>query len=202
MAYAIPEHAERAARARGPPAPGAGRVGGRGRALAATSSCCARRRARAHVVGSALDRAGLPGVLGTVAGDDTLIVVAAEQRRRRQGRRRALPAWPASERRRRRRRHMAKRVVLAYSGGLDTSVAVRWMTRSGRRGDRLRGRRRPGRPTTTGTSSASGRSPPARSRRASSTPATSSPTTSSRRRSRPTRCTRASTRWCRRCRGR
>ncbi|HEX6238337.1 MAG TPA: arginine repressor [Acidimicrobiales bacterium] len=32
----------------------------------------------AHVVGSALDRAGLPGVLGTVAGDDTLIVVVAE----------------------------------------------------------------------------------------------------------------------------
>ena len=32
----------------------------------------------AHVVGSALDRSGLPEVLGTVAGDDTLIVVAAE----------------------------------------------------------------------------------------------------------------------------
>jgi transcriptional regulator of arginine metabolism len=32
----------------------------------------------AHVVASALDRAGLEGVLGTVAGDDTLIVVAAE----------------------------------------------------------------------------------------------------------------------------
>jgi transcriptional regulator of arginine metabolism len=32
----------------------------------------------AHVVGSALDRSGLPGVLGTVAGDDTLIVVASE----------------------------------------------------------------------------------------------------------------------------
>ncbi|MEJ5256343.1 MAG: arginine repressor [Acidimicrobiales bacterium] len=32
----------------------------------------------AHVVGSALDRAGLPEVIGTVAGDDTLIVVAAE----------------------------------------------------------------------------------------------------------------------------
>lgn len=32
----------------------------------------------AHVVGSALDRAGLAGVIGTVAGDDTLIVVAAE----------------------------------------------------------------------------------------------------------------------------
>jgi transcriptional regulator of arginine metabolism len=32
----------------------------------------------AHVVGSALDRSGLPGVIGTVAGDDTLIVVVAE----------------------------------------------------------------------------------------------------------------------------
>ncbi len=33
----------------------------------------------AHVVGSALDRAGLPDVLGTVAGDDTLIVIASER---------------------------------------------------------------------------------------------------------------------------
>lgn len=32
----------------------------------------------AHVVGSALDRTGLPEVLGTVAGDDTLLLVAAE----------------------------------------------------------------------------------------------------------------------------
>ncbi|MFS8585456.1 MAG: hypothetical protein FWJ72_10250 [Acidimicrobiia bacterium] len=32
----------------------------------------------AHVVASALDRSGMPGVLGTVAGDDTLIVVVAE----------------------------------------------------------------------------------------------------------------------------
>ena len=32
----------------------------------------------AHVVGSALDRAGLPDVLGTVAGDDTLMVVVTE----------------------------------------------------------------------------------------------------------------------------
>jgi transcriptional regulator of arginine metabolism len=32
----------------------------------------------AHVVASALDRAGLPGSIGTVAGDDTLLVVAAE----------------------------------------------------------------------------------------------------------------------------
>jgi transcriptional regulator of arginine metabolism len=32
----------------------------------------------AHVVASALDRAGLPEVLGTVAGDDTLLLVCAE----------------------------------------------------------------------------------------------------------------------------
>lgn len=33
----------------------------------------------AHVVASALDRTGLPGAIGTVAGDDTLIVVASEK---------------------------------------------------------------------------------------------------------------------------
>ena len=33
----------------------------------------------AHVVASALDRAGLDGVLGTVAGDDTILVVANER---------------------------------------------------------------------------------------------------------------------------
>ncbi len=33
----------------------------------------------AHVVGSAIDRAGLPDVLGTVAGDDTLMVIASEK---------------------------------------------------------------------------------------------------------------------------
>ena len=32
----------------------------------------------AHVVASALDRAGYPGVLGTVAGDDTILAVIAE----------------------------------------------------------------------------------------------------------------------------
>ena len=32
----------------------------------------------AHVVASALDRSGLPGVLGTVAGDDTIVVVVTE----------------------------------------------------------------------------------------------------------------------------
>jgi transcriptional regulator of arginine metabolism len=33
----------------------------------------------AHVVASALDRAGWPEVIGTVAGDDTVLVIAAEQ---------------------------------------------------------------------------------------------------------------------------
>jgi transcriptional regulator of arginine metabolism len=33
----------------------------------------------AHVVGSAIDRAGMEGVLGTVAGDDTLLLVASER---------------------------------------------------------------------------------------------------------------------------
>ena len=33
----------------------------------------------AHVVGSALDRSGLDGVVGTVAGDDTVLVVVDEQ---------------------------------------------------------------------------------------------------------------------------
>ncbi len=33
----------------------------------------------AHVVGSALDRSGMDGVIGTVAGDDTVLVVASER---------------------------------------------------------------------------------------------------------------------------
>ncbi|MGH9157427.1 MAG: arginine repressor [Acidimicrobiales bacterium] len=33
----------------------------------------------AHVVGSAIDRSGLEGVLGTVAGDDTVLLVATER---------------------------------------------------------------------------------------------------------------------------
>jgi transcriptional regulator of arginine metabolism len=33
----------------------------------------------AHVVASAIDRAGLPSILGTVAGDDTIMVVVAER---------------------------------------------------------------------------------------------------------------------------
>lgn len=35
----------------------------------------------AHVVASALDRSALDGVLGSVAGDDTILVIASEGRR-------------------------------------------------------------------------------------------------------------------------
>lgn len=35
----------------------------------------------AHVVGSAVDRAGIPGVIGSVAGDDTLLLVVEEGQR-------------------------------------------------------------------------------------------------------------------------
>ena len=53
---------------------------------------------------------------------------------------------------------MAKRVVLAYTGGLDTSVAVRWMREEwGVEVIALRGRRRPGRGRL-GRRSATGRS--------------------------------------------
>ena len=112
---------------------------------------CAPRPGSAHVVASALDRAGLTDIVGTVAGDDTILVVAAE----RVGRRQAGPApgrpgrpvlEAASGSEERETLPVAKRVVLAYSGGLDTSVAVRWMTEElGRRGHRRGGRRRPGR---------------------------------------------------------
>jgi transcriptional regulator of arginine metabolism len=44
----------------------------------------------AHVVGSALDRADLPGVAGTIAGDDTLIVVVQDPKRPVTGPARAL----------------------------------------------------------------------------------------------------------------
>ena len=102
----------------------------------------------AHVVGSALDRSGFPGVIGTVAGDDTVLVVASETLGGAAVADKLAavagldPGWsnrPAAARRigtgsnTRARDHrgqegeVSQRVVLAYSGGLDTSVAVRWL---------------------------------------------------------------------------
>ena len=98
-------------------------------------------------MGSALDRSGFDGVIGTVAGDDTVLVVAAQDVGGdvMAGRLADLAGtngagtndtvsndtilerhgyeWHRDER----STVMAKRVVLAHSGGLDTSVAVRWL---------------------------------------------------------------------------
>jgi transcriptional regulator of arginine metabolism len=78
MAYAIPEHAkDRAA-----PDDHLRRVMGEFVVEVAHSGNLVVVRTppgSAHVIGSALDRAGLPDVLGNVAGDDTLILVCAEQ---------------------------------------------------------------------------------------------------------------------------
>ena len=104
----------------------------------------------AHVVGSALDRSGFEGIVGTVAGDDTVLVVASEDVGGHEladrlsevaGFEEPRPVRtvcraPMNQRMRMmqkvsimgaRRALTSKRVVLAYSGGLDTSVAVRWL---------------------------------------------------------------------------
>lgn len=78
MAYAVPEHAKE----RPAPDDHLRRVMGEFVVEVAHSANLVVLRTppgSAHVIGSALDRAGLPEVLGTVAGDDTLILVCAEE---------------------------------------------------------------------------------------------------------------------------
>jgi transcriptional regulator of arginine metabolism len=78
MAYAIPEHAKE----RSAPDDHLRRVMGEFVVEVAHSANLAVLRTppgSAHVVASALDRAGLADVLGTVAGDDTLVVICSEQ---------------------------------------------------------------------------------------------------------------------------
>ena len=78
MAYAIPEHAKE----RSAPDDHLRRVMGEFVVEVAHSGNLVIMRAppgSAHVIASAIDRAGLPDVLGTVAGDDTLLLVVAEQ---------------------------------------------------------------------------------------------------------------------------
>ena len=77
MAYAIPEHAKD----RTAPDDHLRRVMGEFVVEVAHSANLVVLRTppgSAHVVASALDRAGLPDVLGTVAGDDTILLVCAE----------------------------------------------------------------------------------------------------------------------------
>ena len=79
----------------------------------------------AQFLASALDRTGLPEIVGTIAGDDTILVVAraadggaalADK----------LPGW-AGPTPSKGTSTMTERVVLAYSGGLDTSVAIPYL---------------------------------------------------------------------------
>jgi transcriptional regulator of arginine metabolism len=77
MAYAVPEHSKD----RSPPDEHLRRVMGEFVVEVSHSGNLVVLRTppgSAHVIGSALDRAGFPDVLGNVAGDDTLIVVCAE----------------------------------------------------------------------------------------------------------------------------
>jgi transcriptional regulator of arginine metabolism len=78
MAYAIPEHAKE----RSAPDDHLRRVMGEFVVDVAHSGNLVVLRTppgSAHVIGSAIDRAGMSEVLGTVAGDDTLILVCSEQ---------------------------------------------------------------------------------------------------------------------------
>jgi transcriptional regulator of arginine metabolism len=78
MAYAVPEHAKDSAA----PDDHLRRVMGEFVVDVAHSANLVVLRTppgSAHVVASALDRAGLSDVLGTVAGDDTVVVVCSEQ---------------------------------------------------------------------------------------------------------------------------
>lgn len=78
LAYAVPEHAKE----RGAPDDHLRRVMGEFVVDVSHSGNLVVLRTppgSAHVVGSALDRAGVPDVLGTVAGDDTLVLVCSEQ---------------------------------------------------------------------------------------------------------------------------
>ena len=72
-----------------------------------------------------------------------------------------------------------QRIVLAYSGGLETSVAIPWLRRAARRRDRRRHRSTSARARKRSRRFATARSPPARCAPTSSTPATPSPATTS-----------------------
>ena len=84
-------------------------------------------------VAAALDAAELEGILGSVSGDDTILVVMENEAARRRARR-DVEQVPRRRIARPLRAHaiegdlMARdRCLLAYSGGLDTSVAIRWI---------------------------------------------------------------------------
>ena len=78
----------------------------------------------AHYLASAIDRAALPYVVGTIAGDDTILVVAREPMT---GAELARSRTCDKQSNKKEIELMSERVILAYSGGLDTSVAISWI---------------------------------------------------------------------------
>ena len=78
----------------------------------------------AQYLASAIDHAALPYVVGTIAGDDT---ICWSSRRPRTGAAVADHLRTTHQEPSIRRTIMSDRVVLAFSGGLDTSVAISWI---------------------------------------------------------------------------
>ena len=94
----------------------------------------------AQYLASAFDKAELPDVLGTIAGDDTVLVIGRDPAGGDDLARRFLALADHPEPNGPERSHMSKvlttlpkgeRVGIAFSGGLDTSVAVAWMRAKG-----------------------------------------------------------------------
>ena len=135
--YAIPELPHRAAGPRGPPPPGVRRLGGRGGPLRQPrrAAHAARARPTSWLGARPVRRCPACSARWPATTRSWSWWPTDASRRRRTGRSaaatgRALirPNDPRPSRTPSRRgSNMAKRVVLAYSGGLDTSVAVRWM---------------------------------------------------------------------------
>ncbi len=93
----------------------------------------------AHFLASAIDHSLLTSVIGTIAGDDTVMlvtknpdggaVVAAELLAAAESARTEPLPSPAPQQAHHHAKEivMKERIVLAYSGGLDTSVAIGWI---------------------------------------------------------------------------
>ena len=81
----------------------------------------------AHYLASAIDRSSLPYVVGTIAGDDTILVVAREPMTGAELASTLERLAVASPKNIKEIDYMSERVILAYSGGLDTSVAISWI---------------------------------------------------------------------------
>ena len=162
------------------------RVRARGSSACASWWSSAPRPARQASSASPSTGRALEEVAGTVAGDDTLLVIVRDAKRARafvkmiEALGEGVIGFERVREGSREKRHM-QRIVLAYSGGLDTSVAIPWLAEQ----YGARGRGRHARPRARGASSktsASARSRSARCARTSWTSARSSRASSSCRR--------------------